>query len=119
MFLTMYQGFWQNQICQQFFDVGIEAAASDRNSEALVATIFPNPVQDVLHVNLQASSEKPVTLQLTNQYGQVVKNLTYPALANELLKIPVTDLPNGWYYLTMQMENRFPVTKKIMVGRLY
>ena len=117
--VTMYQNVWQNELCQQFFPITMSPIASSRNREELAITIFPNPTQDVININLQEYVTKAASLQLTNQFGQVIKNLDYPTLSKDLIEIPVTDLPNGWYYLTMTVENRIPVTKKIMVSRLY
>ncbi len=117
--VTMYQNVWQNQLCQAFFPITMSAAASNRNTAELAVTVFPNPVQEVLHINLLEYVTKSARLQLTNQFGQVIKNLDYSTLSKDILDIPVIDLPNGWYYLTMTVENRIPVTKKIMVSRLY
>ena len=117
--VTMYQNVWQNELCQAFFPISMSPAASNRNTPELAVTVFPNPTQDVINVNLQEHVTKAASLQLTNQFGQVIENLDYPTLSKDLIKIPVTHLPNGWYYLTMTIENRLPITKKIMVSRLY
>jgi len=117
--VTMYQNVWQNEICQQFFPINMNASASNRNSNELPLTVFPNPAQEVLNVNLIEHTGKAATLQLTNQFGQVMKQLDYPTLSKNVLEIPITNLPNGWYYLTITVENRLPTTKKIMVSRLY
>ncbi len=117
--VTMYQNFWQNELCQQFFELTMNASASNRNKDELSVAVFPNPVQEIIYVNLQEHAEKTANLQLTNQFGQVVKNLDYPMLSKNVLEIPVSNLPNGLYYLTMKVADRLPITKKIMVSRLY
>jgi len=117
--VTMYQGTWQNQICQQFFPIGMERSASNRNSETLQANVFPNPAQEVINLDLSKYANKSADLQLINQYGQIMANFNQLAITNDLIKIPVSNLSNGWYYLKMRVENSTPVTKKIMVSRLY
>lgn len=117
--VTMYQGFWQNQICQTFFPIDMSSTASNRNNEALQATVFPNPAQEIIHLDLSEYAGKAAAIQINNQFGQRMGNLNQLVLTKDLIKIRVSNFPNGWYYLTMSIENRLPVTKKIMVSRLY
>ncbi len=117
--VTMYQGTWQGQICQQFFPIEMEQSATNRNSQILQATVFPNPAQEELNLDLSKYAGKSADLQLINQYGQVMTNLDQLLLTNDLVKIPVSTFSNGWYYLKMRVENSAPVTKKIMISRLY
>ena len=117
--VTMYQNVWQNEICQQYFPLNMEATAANRNKEALKVDVFPNPTTEVIHINLADYEGKAATLKLSNQFGQVMKHLDYSTLSKNILEIPIIGLPNGWYYLTMKVENRLPSTKKIMISRLY
>lgn len=117
--VTMYQEIWQNQICQNYFPINMEPTSSNRNTEVLQASVFPNPAQEIINVDLREYAGNKATLKISNQFGQVIQQLTSTNLTSDLIKIPVTNLTNGWYYLTMTVENRLPVTKKIMVSRLY
>jgi len=117
--VTMYQGVWQNQICQNFFPINMSATAANRNKEKLQASVFPNPAQALINLDLREYAGKKASVQIINQFGQVIENLNQLELTKDLIKIPVNDVPNGWYYLTIKVENRLPETRKIMVSRLY
>lgn len=117
--VTMYENVWQNQICQQFFPMNMSQNASSRSNEILQASLFPNPTAEIIQLDLTKYADQTVQLQLFNPFGQVMKAFTSVEITNAFIEIPVSDLPNGWYYLTMTIENRPPVTKKIMVSRLY
>lgn len=117
--VTMYQDVWQNQICQQFFEVTMETTASNRNKETLSVSIFPNPTQEIININLLEPIDEVTVVQLANQFGQIVKRIETPSAPKSELNLSVIDLTNGWYYLTIKVGNRLPITHKIMVERLY
>jgi hypothetical protein len=82
-------------------------------------SVFPNPAKTELFVNIKNLLGKKGSIQLTNQYGQVVKELDMEQLQTEVLKINTADYTNGLYYLQIQLENQASVVKKVMIHRLY
>jgi uncharacterized protein YcfL len=82
-------------------------------------SVFPNPAKTELFVNLKNLVGKKGSIQLTNQYGQVVKELDMGQIQTEVLKLNTADYTNGLYYLQIQLENQPIVVKKVMIHRLY
>ena len=82
-------------------------------------SVFPNPVKEALFVNLKPYVGRIGTLQLTNQYGQVVKEMQLENIPAVPLTLPVSQVPNGVYYLSIQVENNRPVLEKVIINRLY
>lgn len=117
--VTMYEGNWSNQICSQLIPINWENGADSRNSNPVQVSIFPNPAQEIIYLEVPTLLNKHISLQLTNQFGQVLKHLDFPVLKQEILELTLEDIPNGWYYLTTTAENSIPATQKIIVNRLY
>jgi hypothetical protein len=82
-------------------------------------SVFPNPAKTELFVNLKNLVGKKGNIQLTNQYGQVVKEVNMEQIETEMLKINTADYTNGLYYLQIQLENQAAVVRKVMIHRLY
>ena len=62
--------------------------------------LYPNPVLDTLHVNLENLQGKKVKITLKNAQGKTIR--TYKTF--ESLHLPVNDLSQGVYYLQLQTE---------------
>ena len=71
-----------------------------QNEKATEILVFPNPTTDVLQLQLNKSYDK-INVQVTNVAGQMVKQLTIPA-SNQVITIPVQNLPAGKYWLQLQ-----------------
>lgn len=61
-------------------------------------SIFPNPAQSELRVQLPAGGRANAQLEIINQIGQVLRSLSV-ADGQELLPIDIADLPSGVYVL--------------------
>lgn len=117
--ITLYEGIWSNEICRKFFPINLGQSASNREGAILQANIYPNPVQEVINIDLKKYAGQKGNLILYNQFGQEMKSLAYDQLPIDLLKLEVENVQNGWYYLTIQVADHLPMTEKIMVSRLY
>ena len=82
-------------------------------------SVFPNPAQDELFVNLVPYTGKKGQLILTNQYGQVAKQFDLATIDQELVKINTSSMENGLYYLMIKLDNQQLFTEKVMIHRLY
>jgi Secretion system C-terminal sorting domain/FG-GAP repeat/FG-GAP-like repeat len=75
----------------------IQQLSNDKATEILV---FPNPTTDVLQLQLNKAYHN-MHVQVVNSTGQMVKQFTAPGL-NQVISIPVQNLPAGQYWLRLQ-----------------
>ncbi|MBL7700930.1 MAG: FG-GAP repeat protein [Ferruginibacter sp.] len=71
-----------------------------QNDKATEIIVFPNPATDVLQLQLNKSYDK-MNVQIISSEGRVVKKLTVPAF-NQIITVPVQNLPAGKYWLHLQ-----------------
>jgi hypothetical protein len=72
------------------------SASKPASQESLKYSVFPNPVQSVLNVEMATS--ETVTLMILNQLGQVVLQ---QQTSEKLFSIPVDKLHEGVYYMAV------------------
>jgi Secretion system C-terminal sorting domain/Beta-propeller repeat len=75
-------------------------------------TIYPNPVQRVLHVQLTASANKSIVWQVQDATGKILKQQS-DQLHGSSQSIDVSGLPNGMYYLVLKKDDGTTVKKFI------
>ncbi|MEP6728395.1 MAG: SBBP repeat-containing protein [Bacteroidota bacterium] len=75
-------------------------------------TIYPNPVQQVLQVQLPASTNKNFVWQVQDATGKVVKQQS-DQIHNSSQSIDVSGLPKGLYWLILKNEGGVAVKKFI------
>ena len=81
--------------------------------------IFPNPAQEVLYMDLKILAGKRGNIKVRNLYGQLVQELELEEISTQLMQIDLSNFQNGIYHLTIDAENTLPITKKVLVSRLY
>ncbi len=72
--------------------------------------IYPNPVKDVLHVDLHNTIEEPIYLKLVSVTGQIVFQQIKNQYSSDL-KLNISHLPTGIYFLYFQNTNISKVLK--------
>jgi hypothetical protein len=82
-------------------------------------SVFPNPAKGELFVNLKNLVGQKGNIYLTNQYGQIVKEIATDKVETELLKINTSEYMNGLYYLQIALENQPVIVRKVMIHQLY
>ena len=83
-------------------------------------SIYPNPAQNLLNFNLKPVIGKEVTIQILNTFGQVVSTSDLGVLENESVQIPLSDnMSNGFYQVFIEVSGQKPITRKLVVKRLY
>jgi len=66
--------------------------------------VYPNPARDVLFLKLNGSVDQPITVRFTNSLGEVI--LTRESrIGSEPLKLDVSDLQQGIYFLYIKTGN--------------
>ena len=73
--------------------------------------VFPNPVRDILNIELEKNSNESVNIYLYNALQQRVlhKNFT-----NQQIAISVKDLPSGVYFLEIQQGSATGIQKIVI-----
>ena len=81
---------------------------TNKNEDGI--TLFPNPANDFINITLK---EKVMVLSLMNSLGEKL-NVEKNKLANNCIRVKVSDLPKGLYTVLIQTENRKIITTKFL-----
>ena len=81
--------------------------------------VFPNPAQAALFVNLKPYLGAKGQLALTNQFGQLIKQINLTNIDEELLTINTAEIKNGVYYLNIQVDGYRVLSEKVLIQRFY
>lgn len=79
-------------------------------------TIYPNPVKDKLNISLNNMTSFPMHITLSALTGQVVYALTITKNTDNIISIPVNDMPDGMYLLTAKSAAGI-FAKKVVVNK--
>ena len=78
-------------------------------------SINPNPVKDVLHAEISLVSPARVTVVIHNFSGQKLYSIAYnQTQGRQLYTIPFGKMPGGWYSVSVFLDTKKEVTKKIL-----
>lgn len=77
-----------------------------------VADIFPNPASHFVTIQLVNTPKAGTTLDVFNLLGSKVRSI---AVKGKTIEIPVTDLHNGIYLVTLNVDGKAVETRKIVV----
>lgn len=70
-----------------------------------IVQIFPNPVRDILQVNLHTTTPNTTHLRILNEDGKEVFAKENPAFANNSLELELSDLPKGVYLMNLTTKH--------------
>jgi len=83
-------------------------------------SMYPNPVQEVLNFNLKPLAGKSATISIINNYGQVVQIANLDKVENDNFSMALSqNITNGFYQVFIETEGQKPLTKKLIIKRLY
>ncbi len=95
--------------------ITVQDCAGVEEIDGLSFTVYPNPASADLNVNVTNNNGSTIEISLTDINGKVVFNSTLNASnAQENVKIDVSTLSNGVYYLKLN-SNASVSTKKVIV----
>jgi Right handed beta helix region/Secretion system C-terminal sorting domain len=77
-------------------------------------SIYPNPVDDILNINIAASNSGAVEIRLTDIYGRVLQTLQAPKnqIINQL-NLDTSSLSSGLYLIQVFENNQLTFTERI------
>ncbi len=90
-------------------------ATNFKQAKGTDINFYPNPVSDVLMVDLSALAGQAGQAYLSNQMGQVVKMLDLEVIDASPIQIQTNILSSGLYHLTIVVQGELVTTEKIMV----
>jgi hypothetical protein len=62
--------------------------------------IYPNPVKEVLNIQLGAAATTgPIRIRITDASGKLVKSILVVSASSNMLTVPVGDLVPGIYFI--------------------
>jgi len=94
-FLTLSIGFTQNS-----GDTQPSFAEKEIKEAKTTVELYPNPVTDFLHINIESENLENVEFEIYNIIGNKVK-VEVEQVNNYQFKIPVRTLASGYYLLTI------------------
>jgi hypothetical protein len=76
-------------------------------------SIFPNPFQSLISVNLLNISDENITVNIYDMFGKLIEKSTYRISNgfNNMITLDMGDLPAGVYYLEVKATNYVKSTK--------
>ncbi|HPI31381.1 MAG TPA: agmatine deiminase family protein [Bacteroidales bacterium] len=89
-------------------------ATTIENYDLTKAIVFPNPATDFLFVQMQNTGDAETTVLLTDLTGKQVKYISEKNLDTRMLRLDISSLPAGTYFLSIHSGD-FLKNQKIMV----
>lgn len=70
-------------------------------------SLFPNPTNDILHIQIELDKKSEVSLQLVSLEGKVLRNILKESKMDETISnsIDIKNLPNGTYLIQAQIND--------------
>jgi cephalosporin-C deacetylase len=75
----------------------------DKNTIADNITIYPNPTNDVLNINLEAYIGKSATIKVVDAVGKTIYHQHIDTIEQPIFSIPLTQYDNGTYFLAVDI----------------
>ncbi len=100
-----------------FFDIDVqicEAIPDPAGHNSAELTLFPNPANEQVVVQYSNSQDRIQSLSLYNSIGQQAMFLNEPATTNGQLKLDLSQLTPGLYYLKLQTDKGQSMVKPIV-----
>jgi hypothetical protein len=90
-------------------------AVGDEGS-TISAHLYPNPVQDLLHINLGLSETDDVQLEIMDELGRKVLEQTYPDVYVKTVDVDLGSLSNGVYMVSLRTGHG-KITRRVVLNR--
>ena len=81
-----------------------QASASTNELPTIEASLYPNPTNDVVSLNLNSVSDQDIKIEIYSVTGQVVQ-ISMLKAGNQSVELNLNTLENGSYYIKVSAEN--------------
>jgi len=81
--------------------------------------IFPNPTQETVNVSLKGYEGKDIEIQVVNQLGRRVQSVRLINVTDSTYQLELNSVQNGIYSLWIFTEGRRPISKRMIVNKMY
>ena len=114
--VRVYNDRWE-QICEQ--EIRLDDAGQRSSRAARTFSVFPNPAQEAISIDLNEYAGEQAAISISNMYGQIVQEKRIEAIPFEGVKLPLTNFVNGFYFVNIKLANRRLRSEKFLVKRMY
>lgn len=94
-------GFGTGKVAVIGMEVNLEVTPTEEELTVKEVKVFPNPTSDYIQVRMELDQVQKVDLHLTDVSGKSIKNIHHSKVASDLIRIDVTDIPAGTYFLSI------------------
>lgn len=91
--------------------IGLQQTTLDQQS--LQFDIYPNPVEQLLQIDLQFSKQQAAQLTMHNATGQIIRSFALGTLSEYHQQVDMRDFAQGVYFVKLQTEEQV-VTRKLI-----
>lgn len=101
---------------QKSVEVVILDITGIEDQQKAILELYPNPVSDILNIQLAEFAEGAFTLQMTDLQGKTIINNQVNQINGPLYRLDVSELPNGIYLMSVYNQDKTAFAK-IIVNR--
>ncbi len=78
------------------------------------AEIYPNPAKDELHIDYSLTSSQDINVSIINTLGQTLKELIIEKTTNGNLRIDISSIPSGVYFISIKTISSSKVNRLVI-----
>lgn len=104
-----------------YFTLGAKKSATSRASQVvdfIPLALYPNPVENELHLNLEDFDSNDGSIKIFNLYGQLIEERMYDSNDSKKLLFNTSNYMNGMYKVHIKLGYQEAI-RKFVVNRLY
>ena len=79
--------------------------------------LFPNPAENEIFVNATEFEGMKAQISISSATGQVLQQMQLDAIPGTAIRLPVSELKEGLYFMNIEVEGFRAVTKRFVVAR--
>ena len=95
-------------------EIYFSLSSIDDLGDVTVSSIYPNPVSNILNLNIQLEKQSRLTVNILNQLGQIILQDEYLLENSRSLQINTSSLKSGIYFLEIISEGQYRNTQKFI-----
>ena len=102
-------------ICETDVDMPSAKLIVDANDISL----FPNPAENEVYLNLEALAGQQGTVAISNSLGQVVQDLTFDQISKDPLRLDISRYSSGLYFVSIKTNDKQHIVKKLLINNFH